>query len=189
MRTGTTYTRHFDIEPRQHELLGLDLGEGTPRRTLILGITLYLVWTGSLLLLFGMPSRFTFTLYFLPPLLTAVIGTQRSRTNDRRWNLTLWTLGARYLVMGHRPIVCGGRRAAARSEWIPRRARWGTKGDALRRESVKRRRQYDMDTTTPVIVAGAPITLDARPRLYGPDAVYRAVQRGGRTSTSTGETA
>ncbi|MFJ6355027.1 hypothetical protein ACIQKB_36920 [Streptomyces sp. NPDC092046] len=183
MRTGTTYTRHFDIETRQHELLGLDLGEGAPRRALVLGFVLFGVWTGSLLLLFGLPGRMTFTLYFLPPLLVAIVGTQRSRRNDRRWNITSWALGIRYLTLGHRPIICGGRRAASRAEWIPRRARWGSKGDGLRRESVRRRREYDMDTDLPAETAGAPITLDARPRLYGPDAVYRAVQRGGRTNT------
>ncbi|MGW6414844.1 hypothetical protein [Streptomyces sp. NPDC055055] len=182
MRTGTTYTRHFDIETRQHELLGLDLGEGAPRRALIMGLVLYIVWTGGLLLLFGLPSQVSFTLYFLPPLLVAVIGTQRSRKSDRRWNITFWALNLRYLTLGHRPIICGGRRSAARVEWIPRRARWGTKGDALRRESVRRRREDELDTEVPVIVAGAPITLEARPRLYGPDEVYRARQRGGRKS-------
>ncbi|MFI8829017.1 hypothetical protein [Streptomyces sp. NPDC053431] len=186
MRTGATYTRHFDIETRQHELLGLDLGEGAPRRALVLGFVLYAVWTGSLLLLFGLPSQVTFTVYFLPPLLVAVIGTQRSRKNDRRWNITNWALAIRYLTLGHRPIVCGGRRAAARSEWIPRRARWDNKGDGLRRESIRRRREYETDTELPAITAGTPITLDARPRLYGPDAVYQARGRGGRTST--GET-
>ncbi|MFE1384236.1 hypothetical protein ACFW6S_35360 [Streptomyces sp. NPDC058740] len=183
MRTGTTYTRHFDIETRQHELLGLDLGEGAPRRALVLGFVLFGVWTGGLLLLFGLPSQVTFTAYFLPPLLVAILGTQRSRKNDRRWNITNWALAARYLTLGHRPIVCGGRRAAARSEWIPRRARWGSKGDSLRRESVRRRREYETDSELPAITAGAPITLDARPRLYGPDAVYAAVHRGARKNT------
>ncbi|WP_432089590.1 hypothetical protein [Streptomyces sp. bgisy095] len=185
MRTGTTYTRHFDVETRQHELLGLDLGEGVPRRVLVLGLVLFVTWTGGFLLLFGAPNKVTFSLYFLPPLLIAAIGTQRSKKMDRRWNITLWTLGARYLVFGHRPIICGGRRAAARAEWIPRRSRWGTKGDGLRRESVKRRREYEMDTEAPAVVGGVPLELAARPRLYGPDAVYKARAR--RAGTTKGQ--
>ncbi|MGW3377409.1 hypothetical protein [Streptomyces hydrogenans] len=185
MRQGTVYTRHFDIESRQHELLGIDLGEGAPRRALVLGAVLYVVWTGGLLLLLGLPGRATFTLYFLPPLLIAVIGTQRSRKNDRRWNLTLWTLSGRYLLFGHRPIICGGRRTASRTEWIPRRDRWGTKGDGLRRESVRRRREYEAETQEPVTVSGVPLELAARPRLYGPDAVYQARARRGSTKGRT----
>lgn len=185
MRVGRTYTKHFDLETRQHELLGIDLGEGTPRRALVLGFVLYLMWTGGLLALFGLPTQITFTAYFLPPLLVAIIGTQRSGKNDRRWNITYWALSIRYLTLGHRPIICGGRRSATRAEWIPRRARWGTKGDGLRRESVRIRRAEE-DAVDMEIVAGTPILLAARPRLYGPDAVFAARPQGGKTSTKTG---
>ncbi|MGW6569964.1 hypothetical protein [Streptomyces sp. NPDC054975] len=169
----------------------MDLGEGAPRRALVLGFVLYLVWTGGLLIVFGLPGQVTFTAYFLPPLMVAIFGTQRSRKNDRRWNITYWALSVRYLTLGHRPIICGGRRSAARVEWLPRRARWGNKGDALRRQSVRQRRAEEGDAETPVVIAGAPIRLDARPRLYGPDAVYRARGRSSsKTSTTkTGETA
>ncbi|MEV7418980.1 hypothetical protein [Streptomyces sp. NPDC089919] len=179
MRVGHTYTSHFVIEARQHELLGLDLGEGVSRRTLLLGIALYALWTGPLLLLLGAPSRTSFTLYFLPPLLATVHGAQRARRTDRRMNLTHWSLTARYLLLGHRPVVCGGRRAAARTEWIPRGARWGGRLDALRSSSALGplvRRWLGPDDSTPP-TAGAPIPLTARPRLYGPDAVARAYGR------------
>ncbi|MFF9908793.1 hypothetical protein ACF1HU_35935 [Streptomyces olivaceus] len=187
MRVGTTYTRHFDLETRQHELLGLDLGEGAPRRALVLGFVLYLVWAGALLLLFGLPNRFTFTLYFLPPLLVAIFGTQRARRNDRRWNITYWALSIRYLTLGHRPIICGGRRSAARVEWIPRRARWGRKGDGLdlRRSRGITGRWLGAEAQPVSVVAGAPVRLSARPRLYGPDQVYKARARG-RKSTAGG---
>ncbi|MEH0424735.1 hypothetical protein [Streptomyces sp. B21-083] len=175
MRQGRTYTDHFQLDTRQHELLGMDLGEGIPRRALLLGLSLYLVWTGSILLVFGLPNRITFTLYFLPPLLTVVYGTQRSRRIDRRWNITNWSIGIRYLVLGHRPIICGGRRAAARSEWISRRARWGGKVDTLAASSVLgglvERWLGDDDIPQG---AGVPLRLNARPRLYGPDAVVKA---------------
>lgn len=184
MRTGATYTRHFDLETRQHELLGIDLGEGTPRRTLILGFVLYLMWTGGLLLILGIPNKVTFTLYFLPPLLIAVVGTQRSRRNERRWNITYWALTVRYVALGHRPIICGGRRSAARVEWIPRRARMSGRGGTLR----PRRESTGDPAAAPAPLAGAPLRLDARPRLYGPDQVFKARRRrGGTTTGKTGK--
>ncbi|MFF6852750.1 hypothetical protein [Streptomyces antimycoticus] len=175
MRVGHTYTRHFALETRQHELMGVDLGEGTPRRALVLGLVLYLVWTGSLLLLFGLPGRTTFTVYFLPPLITVVYGTQWSRKVDRRWNITYWAIGARYLILGHRPIICGGRRAATRSEWINRRARWGGKAEGLLHApgGGALERWLGPDEEAPA-GAGGPVRLAARPRLYGPDAVVKA---------------
>ncbi|MFJ5099254.1 hypothetical protein [Streptomyces sp. NPDC088557] len=179
MRTGTTYTRHLDLETRQHELLGLDLGEGVPRKTLVLGLALFGLWVGLLLLLLGLPTAQSSALYLIPPIFTAAVGTQRSRKTDRRRNLTVWVISARYLLLGHRPVICAGRRTATRSEWIPRHARWAQRGDALRRESVRRRRAYEADTETETAaVAGPPVVLNARPRLYGPDTVYRARQRG-----------
>ncbi|MYT25949.1 hypothetical protein GTW69_37735 [Streptomyces sp. SID7760] len=178
MRVGHTYTRHLQLETKQHELLGMDLGEGVPRRALVLGLCLYLLWTPPLLLLFGLPSKVTFTVYFLPPLLTVVYGTQRSRTVDRRWNITRWSIGIRYLVLGHRPIINGGRRAATRSEWITRRARWAGRVELLLDTPLGGpiERWLGADEAAPA-GAGAPIRLAARPRLYGPDAVVKAYGR------------
>ncbi|MEV7419861.1 hypothetical protein [Streptomyces sp. NPDC089919] len=174
MRTAHTHTAHFHIETRQHELLGLDLGEGMPRRALLLGFTLCLGWTGTLLLAFGLPDRTTFTLYCVPPLLVAALGTQRSRRNDRRWNITYWTLTLRYLTAGHRPILCAGRLDADRAEWIPRSERWGATADLLRREPARRRHQERSEGREPTAVSGPPVLLAARPRLYAPDAIARA---------------
>ncbi len=192
MRKGYTFTRHFDLETRQHELMGLDLGEGVPRRTLILGVTLCVVWCGGLFLLFGAPSKYTFSVYMLPPLVIAVLGAQRNRRVDRRRNLTCWALAVRYVHRGHRPIINGGRRAAERSEWLPVRARWGDRIEQLLELP-------GFGGLEPVlggvdqgeITAGAAIRLDARARLYGPDRVWRARQRAGlapkTTSTPTGK--
>ncbi|MGV9315207.1 hypothetical protein ACWDR0_23935 [Streptomyces sp. NPDC003691] len=181
MRTGRTYTRHFELDTRQHELLGVDLGEGAPRRALVLGLILFGVWFGGLTLLFGLPGKITFTLYFLPPVIVSVYGAQRSQAVDRRWNMTRWAIGIRYLVLGHRPIICGGQRAAARGEWIARRDRWAPRVSILADSPLGPlldRWLGPEDSTAPG--AGAPVRLDARPRLYGPDAVARATRR--RTS-------
>lgn len=179
-RTGHTYTLHFDLETKQHELLGWDLGEGVSRKTLVIGLLLFGIWTGGLLLLFGPPSKFTFTLYAVPPIVIAYYGTQRSRRVDRRWNITNWALAIRYLVVGHRPIICGGRRSAARVEWIPRRARWGAKGDVMSDlaggASLGRILGHPQDYQA---VAGSALRLDARSRLYGPDHLYKARQKEG----------
>ncbi|MHA4999025.1 hypothetical protein ACX28X_42060 [Streptomyces sp. SD18] len=156
----------------------MDLGEGAPRRALILGLALYVLWTGALLLMFGLPSKITFTAYFLPPLITAVYGTQRSQKNERRWNLTRWSIGTRYLVLGHRPIICAGRRAASRSEWLSRRARWSSKTELLAESPLGPLvdRWLGAEDSVPS-GAGAPVKLTARPRLYGPDAVGKAYGR------------
>ncbi|MEV6677608.1 hypothetical protein AB0N09_12180 [Streptomyces erythrochromogenes] len=175
MRVGRTYTSHLNLETKQHELLGMDLGEGVPRRALVMGLVLYLVWAGPLLLLFGFPSKVTFTFYFLPPLLTVVYGTQKNRAVDRRWNVTRWSIGARYLVLGHRPIISGGRRASTRGEWISRRARWSGRTELLLESPLGGllERWLGAEEAVPA-GTGAPIRLAARPRLYGPDAVARA---------------
>ncbi|MFE0654367.1 hypothetical protein ACFVZH_38115 [Streptomyces sp. NPDC059534] len=192
MRRGHTYTRQFDIDPRQHELLGVDLGEGAPRRALVLGLILFVVWTGPLLLLFGLPSEISFTAYFLPPIVTAVYGTQRSVKVEQRWNITRWALSARYLVIGHRPIICGGRRAATRSEWLPRRARWAGKTDVLLASPlgslVERFLGEDREDAVPV-GAGDAIRLDTHTRLYGPDAVAKAYGRKAMQQYQKGEAA
>ncbi|MEW1551509.1 hypothetical protein [Streptomyces tsukubensis] len=177
-RVGHTYTRHFELDTRQHELLGVDLGEGAPRRALIVGLVLFAAWFGGLVLLFGLPGKLTFTAYFVPPVLVSVYGAQQSRAVERRWNMTRWALGIRYLVLGHRPIICGGQRAAARSEWITRRDRWAPRLAFLAESPLGGpldRWLGPDDGATPG--AGAPIRLDSRPRLYGPDAVAKAARR------------
>lgn len=187
MRTGHTYTEHFRLETRQHELLGLDLGEGIPRRILLLGVALYVLWDGALLIIFGLPSPTTATAYLLPPGLIVGYGAQPSRRTSRRITLTTWAVTARYLVVGHRPVICGGRRAATRSEWIGRRGRWAPRlalltGSSVLGPSVEKWLGPDTDRTG----AGSHIRIAARPRLYGPDAVARAHGRKAARKARTG---
>ncbi|MFI5867758.1 hypothetical protein [Streptomyces sp. NPDC051546] len=175
MRIGKTYTPHFEVETRQHEIVGFDLGEGIPRRALIMWLVLTLVWSGGLVLILGAPSKITFTIYFLPPLLTVVYGVQRSRRTDRRWNITNWSVAIRYLALGHRPIINGGRRASTRSEYIGRRGRWGPRVAVLT-ESAALGGAVEKWLGPDEVPAGAgpALSLAARPRLYGPDAVAKA---------------
>lgn len=179
MRSGQTFTRHFDLEPRQHELFGLDLGEGPTRRTLMLGFVLFVLWTGGCLLFIGFPNQILFSLYVLPPGLITFYGTQRSKKNDRRWNITRWALMFRYYTKGHRPIINGGRRAATRKEWISFRERLGSKADSIAQlpgfgglASYLASKEEAVDAPT-----GPAIPLNARARLYGPDRLYKAHQK------------
>ncbi|MFJ6239541.1 hypothetical protein ACIQH0_36275 [Streptomyces griseus] len=194
MRTGHTYTDHFRLETRQHELLGLDLGEGIPRRVLVLALVLYVLWDGALLLLLGLPSKATATLYLLPPGLVVAYGARPSTRVPRRLALTGWAITARYLITGHRPVICGGRRAAYRSEWIGRRGRWAPRltlltGSSVLGPAAERWLGPDTDTDTAPAGAGPDIRLTARPRLYGPDAVVRAhSRRAARTARKTART-
>ncbi|WP_326683069.1 hypothetical protein [Streptomyces sp. NBC_01237] len=154
-----------------------------PRRILVLGLALYVAWDGILLLVFGLPSKFTATAYLLPPGLIVTYGAQPSRRASRRITLTSWTLTARYLVVGHRPVICGGRRAATRAEWIGRRGRWAPRLTLLTESSVLGpavERWLGPDTDTAPAGAGSALRLGARPRLYGPDAVVRAHGRKAR---------
>jgi hypothetical protein len=168
MRIGRTYTRNFLLETRQHELLGLDLGEGFLRRTLVLGALLITLWTGGLLLIFGFPGPVGFSAYFLPPVIVTTYGTRYSSRNDRRWNITQWALSVRYWTLGHRPVINGGRRAAAPGERIPRRARWGTRAETFAESSdhplvdLVLGHQRDLGET-----AGPPIEVQPQPRLHG----------------------
>ncbi|MFD4535582.1 hypothetical protein ACFWNL_35920 [Kitasatospora sp. NPDC058397] len=186
-RVGHTYTRHFDLDPKQHELLGFDLGEGAPRRALILGLVLYLLWDIPLIMLFGLPGlNFGFSIYVLPPGLIAIFGAQRSTRIERRRYVTTWALSIRYLVLGHRPIICGGRRAASRGEWLGRRARWGSRLDLLLESPLGGllERWLGPEGNIPA-GAGAPLRLHAQPRLYGPDAVAKAYGRRALSTTRT----
>ncbi|MFD0383197.1 hypothetical protein ACFQ2B_15020 [Streptomyces stramineus] len=79
--------------------------------------------------------------------------------------------------MGHRPVINGGRRAADRSEWLPLRARLGEKADdALALPGMGAFDRF-LGDEEPQRMSGRPVTLEARPRLYGPDQVYRARSR------------
>lgn len=160
MRTGSTYTDHFQIEGRQHQLFNVDLGEGIPRGALLFTFLAYVIWCVPIFMLVGLPHQVVVTLYLAPPAIFSMVG-HRMSPDGRRRNVAIWFLRIRYRLMGHRPIICGGRRAASRSEWIPRQYR---------------RRGYepeDESSIRVVALAGPPIIHEARPRLYGPDYLYK----------------
>lgn len=114
-REGQTLTRTMGFETRQHELFGIDLGEGAPRRMLVWGALCCIVWWGLLFLIFRSVSPNLFFFWLAPPIFLAVYGWRDGRTGRRR-KITEWALTARWLARGHEPVIALGRHPAARSE-------------------------------------------------------------------------
>ncbi|MFD6891826.1 hypothetical protein [Streptomyces sp. NPDC059957] len=183
-----TYTGYFSrLEPRQHELLGVDLGKGVVRRTLLLGVVAFVVWDLLVFPLVGFPSIRWLTLYILPPSLFTVMGAKPSKTCDRRTVLAGWVIGAHYQLHGHRPVICGGRVLAHRSEWIPRAARWSRLAPALARNLGEATTARLLGTAGAESVPGAgpAVELAHTVPLYGPDHIVKAAGRGRRKGRST----
>ena len=74
MRVGRTLTHHFEIETRQYDLLGIDLGEGARRRMIIFGEVIILLWIAILFPFIGVPQKGTVSLYVVPPFVITAFG-------------------------------------------------------------------------------------------------------------------
>lgn len=126
-RTGRTVSRQLHIESRQHELFGVDLGEGIPRKVLFIGAVAFVLWAGLVFSVTRTVNQQMMILYCLPPLLFVQVGIQESPKNPRRWRLTQLILRFRYAAWAHRPVIRFGRRAADRHEFLPLTDRIGGK--------------------------------------------------------------
>lgn len=175
MRTSSTYTRHWDIETRQHELLGLDLGEGLPRTTLKYGAVIFPVWWGLWLLLIGFPPQPAIPLFLLPPLGLTYFGAKRSTAYWRRTNLLMWGVRLNYLHQGLKPVIARGRIPAPRTGLRLRAQRLAERAPQLR-EMPAFGSLFTTGADTPDAAEsyGPPANLRPRLRLYGPDAVAKA---------------
>jgi hypothetical protein len=176
MRISRTYSKHWDIETRQHELLGLDLGEGLPRTTLRYGAVIFPLYWGTWLLTVGFPPQVLAPLFLLPPLGLTYYGAKRSVAYWRRTNLLVWAIRLNYLHTGVRPVLGRGRIPSPKPGVRLRARRLG--------EQVPRLAEHP--SFSPLFGADAPADADRadsygppahlRPRLraYGPDAVAKA---------------
>lgn len=200
MRAGRTLTSHFQLETRQHDLLGLDLGEGPPRRALIFGAVVFALWVLLCAPILGPPSQSTFSLYVIPPILLSAWGMQPSPRHPRRRRFTDWALTARHATRGHRPVIHLGARAAHRSEYLPLRRRLPL--DTLTaaflpwRATPEWEREHEEDSRPGHAGAGAGIRLRQRARLLDAEHVraarektLRRMQRGGTPTGSDPATA
>lgn len=138
-RTGRTVSRQLHIESRQHELFGVDLGEGIPRKVLLIGAIVFVLWAG---LVFSITRTFNQQMMFFycfPPILFMQLGVQESPKNARRWRFTQLILRIRFALVAHRPVIRFGRRAADRHEFLPLTARFGGQlGQAIARVKPQR---------------------------------------------------
>ncbi|WP_431983845.1 hypothetical protein [Streptomyces qinglanensis] len=189
MRTAETFTPHWDMDTRQHELLGIDLGEGVPRTMLRHGVVFFGLWWGGWLLLAGFPSQSAVPFFLLPPGWLTYAGAKRSLTYWRRTNLLVWGIHAQYLLRGIRPVIGRGRiptgplglrlRARRTGERFPQLPQLPGAGGLFAGHG------FD-----PAHSVGKPVRIRPRVRLYGPDAVGKArgrLRRKRRTQPTTPE--
>jgi hypothetical protein len=184
MKTGRTFTTYFEIEPRQHDIAGFDLAEGPTRRVLIIGALAYAVWLPLMVLILGTPDKFTLTLFVLPPAVFVRAGELESATNPRRKRMTGWALRLRRALVGHRTIIHLGRRQPARHELEPWRTRLPAEAVLQLVMPWREPREHGTGEGRQSRLAGGPITMQQRARLYGAGVVYAAhvkqAQRGRR---------
>ena len=171
-RVGVTLTRTMDIEPRQHDLFGMDLGEGPLRGQLVFGFMAFALWLGVTipltLLTIGHVTPNLALLYIAPPAALTMFGWRRREDNPRRRAITQWLLAIRYVLRGHEPIVTLGRHNAS-SDSVRFRdrvaARWGD-GDLL--AVAVPTRLYQEHETKPAQRRGTPtIIFSPVVRTYG----------------------
>jgi hypothetical protein len=181
MRVGRTLTHHFEIETRQYDLLGIDLGEGARRRMIIFGAVVVTAWVALLVLILGVPKKPTVSLYVVPPFVMTAFGWRPGKYHDRRRRVTEWALAVRYALRAHRPVIALGARAAHKSEYL----RWSERV-ALRRLGALLRGQRTPAweaggiTADPRYRAGAEIQVSQRARLLGEDHLKRVRRKGHR---------
>lgn len=179
---GRTLTRHFHIETRQHEIFNYDLGEGIPRRMFVFGMCVTAAWVLILSPILGLPNKYTFSIYAMPPVVFAYFGYQESNTQARRRNITQWAIKSRYMTVGHRPIISLGGRAAYRSEYLPLSERIPFEA-AIRRLipwllPPEWEEDHKDDHTPKDIQTGRPIALIQTATIYGFDQMEALRSRG-----------
>lgn len=174
MRASRTFSRHWDIETRQHELLGLDLGEGIPRTTLKYGAVICALWWGAWFLVLGFPAQYAVPLFLLPPVAVTYYGARRNTTYWRRTNLRMWAIKLNYLHSGLRPVIGRGRIPPPRSPLRLRARRLGEAVPQLAQLPGLENLFAADGRPDPADTYGKPAHLTPRVRLYGPDAVARA---------------
>ncbi|WP_314365905.1 hypothetical protein [Rothia mucilaginosa] len=149
-REGQTVSRHLKFETRQHKL-GLDLGEGIPRKTLILGLIIFPLWWVMVFSILHGVNQITGMIYLLPPSMFLWFGTQESDGNLRRMRFTQGLLRVRYGLTNHRPVIRCGRREADPREFVPATVRFGQGLGSLVQKIVPRKKQDG--TQEPVTMA------------------------------------
>jgi hypothetical protein len=126
---GRTITKALTVEARQHELFGVDLGDGFRRREAGLGVLVFLATLPVMYVLVSATGllraapQFAVPAMALPGLFVVMVGFMPSEANPRRLYLTVAALTIRYLLVGHLPIISLGAREPSRLERLSLRDR------------------------------------------------------------------
>jgi len=179
MRVSRTLTHHFEIETRQYDLLGIDLGEGARRRMIIFGAVVVLAWVALLVPILGVPTQTTTSLYIVPPFVITAFGWRAGKYHERRRRVTEWALAVRYALRSHRPIIGLGARAADSSEYLPWRERVSTQkvANLAKARVTPEWEREEVVVHDPTVRAGADIAVNQRARLLGTDQLERVRRR------------
>jgi hypothetical protein len=186
---GRTITKALSIEARQHELFGVDLGDGFKRKDVGLGV---LVFAATLLVTFPIVKLTGFLdahpetaipAMLFPGLLVVILGFRPSEQQPRRMALTVFALKLRYLFVGHQPVIALGARPATRHERIGLWSRFRPGIAAYLNERSAGRRSYNTATrevdlheaVQPVIPENTHAT-----RLIGNDALHELITKKGK---------
>lgn len=121
---GRTVTASLEFETRQHEIFGIDLGEGVSRLLLVMGGGLFSLWFAFLYLLFGPPTQMTVMLYVTIPAVVIFYAFQDDPKRARRKRIAGWANRIRYAIRGHRPFVAGAL-SRAHFDLLPASYRYG----------------------------------------------------------------
>jgi hypothetical protein len=179
MRVGRTLTHHFEIETRQYDLLGIDLGEGARRRMIIFGAVIVVLWVAVLIPFLGVPSKTTVSFYIVPPFVITAFGWRPGKYHERRRRVTEWALAVRYALRAHRPVIGLGARAADKSEYLP----WSQRMPMHRLPRAHAVPDWERLPGGAVVAAesscraGADIMVSQRARLHGTDHLNRVRRR------------
>lgn len=123
MGRGRALTRTMRFERRQHELFGVDLGEGAPRGLLGFAGLVFGAWWVLMLAVIGWPTAQNSLAWTMPPLLVVVWGWRPGRYHPRRRRVTEWLLAWRWVRLGHQPVIALGRREPTAGEVLSLRSR------------------------------------------------------------------
>lgn len=180
---GRTLTSTFKIETRQYELFNFDLGEGVPRKQLAFGAAVCVVWWVVCLIAFRGINQYSLSVYIIPPIMFVALGFQDSKRLPRRKNVTEWAIRLRYFLVGHRPIIALGARAAAKSEYRPLVSRlpldlWRRYITPWKAEAAWEREKEP--TASEPIQTGRPIDIQPKFQVLGFDHMQKLRENDGR---------
>lgn len=174
MRVGRTFSERFRVETRQHNLMGLDLGEGPKRRDLRIALMLSAIWLLICVPIIGVPNQVTTSVYVIPPALIIALGVQPSTVHPQRIRLFEWTRRWHYALVGSQTVVNLGRRRPGRQEQVPlaERVHWRQIGRYILPWTIGPAWEQGHREGHPVGPLARPARISQKVRLIGNDRLH-----------------